>query len=180
MPFNDNVAVVLSKIHYKYQLYPHIPRHMTDIRRLKSRSFFCAKTRWRRHVLNGFLRQSRPSISMTTDASLNARRLGAIDRPLASPYSTSEIPDLSVTTTIYRRLLNVDPEVPELRCWRLCCHDNGFAEVPLRFLVHANYFVCRGRLMPQTSCCEFITNLITAIPVRRGMCLSIYLSYELI
>lgn len=29
---------------------------------------------------------------MTTDASLNARRLGAIDRPLASPYSTNEIP----------------------------------------------------------------------------------------
>lgn len=76
---------------------------------------FCAETRWRRHVLNGFLRRSRPSISMTTDASLNARRLGAIDRPLASPYSTSEIPDLSVTTTIYRRLLNVDPEVPALR-----------------------------------------------------------------
>lgn len=58
---------------------------------------------------NGSLRSRRPSISMTTDASLNARRLGAIDRPLASPYSTSEIPGLSVTTTIYRRLLNVDP-----------------------------------------------------------------------
>lgn len=51
---------------------------------------------------------------MTTDTSLNARRLGAIDRPLASPYSTSEIPGLSVTTTIYRRLLNVDPEVPDV------------------------------------------------------------------
>lgn len=89
---------------------------------------------------------------MTTDASLNARRLGAIDRPLASPYSTSEIPGLSVTTTIYRRLLNVDPESTR-RCaeWRLCCHDNGFAEVPLRFLVRANYFLCRGRLLPRMS-----------------------------
>jgi hypothetical protein len=52
---------------------------------------------------------------MTTNARLNARRLGTIDRPLASPYSTSEIPGLSVTTTIYRQLLNVDPEVPALR-----------------------------------------------------------------
>jgi len=53
---------------------------------------------------------------MTTDASLNARRLGAIDRPLASPYSTSEIPvSLSAITTIYRQLLNVDPEVLALR-----------------------------------------------------------------
>lgn len=79
-------------------------RHQkTEISRL-----FCARTRRRHHVL--VPTRSRPSISMTTDASLNARRLRAIDRPLASPYSTSEIPGLFVTATIYRRrLLNVDP-----------------------------------------------------------------------
>jgi len=114
---------------------------------------FCAEMRWRHHVLNGFLRRSRPSISMTTDASLNARRLGAIDRPLASPYSTSEIP-VSLSPPLRPSIVSSLTSIPKYwryAGWWLCCHDNSFTEIPLRFLVHANYFVCRERLMLRMS-----------------------------
>lgn len=71
-----------------------------------------------------------------TRPGLNARRLGAIDRPVASPYSTSEIPDLFVTATIHPRLLNVDPRAQETRL-RLCRRDNGLPGFPTSFYTRA-------------------------------------------
>lgn len=71
-----------------------------------------------------------------TRPGLNARRLGAIDRPVASPYSTSEIPGLFVTATIHPRLLNVDPRAQETRL-RLCRRDNGLPGFPTSFYTRA-------------------------------------------
>lgn len=71
-----------------------------------------------------------------TRPGLNARRLGAIDRPVASPYSTSEIPDLFVTATIHPRLLNVDPRAQETRL-RLCRRDNALPGFPTSFYTRA-------------------------------------------
>jgi len=85
---------------------------------------------------------------MTTDASLNARRLGAIDRPLASPYSTSEIPDLSVTTTIHRRLLNVDPPSTDVApaggfvAATMASRDPHFVSPYMRIILYATADYC--------------------------------------
>lgn len=76
-----------------------------------------------------------------TRPGLNARRLGAIDRPVASPYSTSEIPDLFVTATIHPRLLNVDPRAQETRL-RLCRRDNGLPGFPSSFYTRARIILC--------------------------------------
>lgn len=87
---------------------------------------------------------------MTTGrgASLNARRLGTIDRPVASPYSTSEIPGLFVTTTIHRRLLNVDPAAAaaaEARCGFVVA-TMATQDFQVRSCSRTNYSTTRGIL----------------------------------